>query len=260
MFEFLYQTDLLLSFVLVFFRVTGIIFSAPMFSSQLIPSNVRILVALVLSIVVYSTIEPIGLTNASPLLLILLILKEVLLGVVTGMMAQLLFTGVQIAGEIAGFQMGFSMVNSFDPSMNMQLSIISQYKNIAMLLFFVALGGHLLVIGAMAQSFKLVPLGVFVFEPEGFLYIVKMLSASFRTALQIVAPIFVTMLCTHMVMGILGRLVPQLNLMIVGFPLQIGVGLTILSLTLNYFYIAFEKLLHEYFMRIATLFQLFGGN
>ena len=144
--------------------------------------------------------------------------------------------------------------------MNMQLSIISQYKNIAMLLFFVAVGGHLLVIGAMSKSFQIVPLGLFVFQPEGFLYITKMLSASFNAALQIVAPIFIMMLCTHIVMGIMGRLVPQLNLMIVGFPLQIAVGLTVLSLTLQYFYIVFEKLLHEYFMRIATLFQIFGGS
>lgn len=260
MFEFLFQPDTLLTFIMVFFRISGIIFSAPMFSSQLIPNNVKIAVSLVLAVVVAPTVQSIGLSNINPLLLILLIAKEILLGIATGMMAQLLFVGVQIGGELAGFQMGFSMVNSFDPSMNMQLSIIAQLKNVAMILFFIALGGHLMVIGAMSESFRAVPLGIFTFKAEGFLYIAKMLSASFLTALKIVAPIFVVMLCTHVIMGIMGRLVPQLNLMIVGFPLQIAVGLSILSISLHYFFIVFEKLLHEYFMRIATLFYIFGGN
>jgi flagellar biosynthetic protein FliR len=128
MFEFLFQTDTLLTFIMVFFRISGIIFSAPMFSSQLIPNNVKIAVSLVLAVVVAPTVQSIGLSNINPLLLILLIAKEILLGIATGMMAQLLFVGVQIGGELAGFQMGFSMVNSFDPSMNMQLSIIAQLK------------------------------------------------------------------------------------------------------------------------------------
>lgn len=260
MFELLNQTDLLLTFIMVFFRISGIVFSAPMFSSQLIPTNIKILVSLVLAVVIFPNVQTVALTSLNPALLLLLISKEVLLGVATGIIAQLFFVGVQIGGEMTGFQMGFSMVNAFDPSSNMSLSIIAQLYNITMILLFLALDGHLMVIGAMSESFKIVPLGFFVFQPEGFLYITKMLSAAFLTAIQIVAPIFVSMLCTHVVMGIVGRLVPQLNLMIVGFPLQIAVGLTFLSLSLSYFYVVFEKLLHEYFMRVATLLRIFGGS
>ncbi len=248
-----------MTFILAGFRIAGILFSAPMYGSRMIPINIKVALALLLTVLIAPLIEPIQLENIDFVLLVLVIAKELLLGIAIGLLGYLLLVGVQIGGQIIGFQMGFGVVNVFDPMTNTQLSIIAQFKNIAMLLFFVALDGHHMVIGAISESFDVVPVGTFVFQSEGFLFVVQLMSLAFSTAIQIVAPIFVTLLTLHTVMGIMGRLVPQLNLMIVGFPLQIATGLTLLSLSLNYFYIVFEKLLHNYFKEIATLFSILGG-
>jgi flagellar biosynthetic protein FliR len=234
-------------------------FSAPMYSSNMIPGNIKVIASAVIALMVFPVVKPVALADADTLLLIFIIVKEVMLGLCTGMMAYLMFVGVQLGGQIIGFQMGFGMVNAFDPTANMQMSIIAQFKNIAMLLFFISVGGHLMIVAALGESFRMVPLGLFTFRAEGFLFIGRLLGTSYETALRIVAPIFVMLLMTHVIMGIMGRLVPQLNLMIVGMPLQIGVGLTVLSISLHYFYIVFEKLLYTYFERISTLFKIFGG-
>jgi len=91
-----------------------------------------------------------------------------------------------------------------------------------------------------------------------YIFIVKLFSNIFVISVKLVAPVFVTLIITHVVMGLIGRLVPQINLLIVGFPLQIAIGLIMLIFSLQLFYIAFEPIVQDYFENILTLFKMIG--
>jgi len=146
-----------------------------------------------------------------------------------------------------------------DPQTNSQVSIIAQFQNIVMILIFLAIGGHRLIIESIAKSFFVVPVGTFVIPQTANFYLVKIFSEIFVIALKIVAPVFVTLLVTHVVMGIIARLVPQINILIVGFPIQIAAGLIIIIFSMTYFYTVFEIIMYDFFRNILTLFKMLGG-
>ncbi|WP_303849812.1 flagellar biosynthetic protein FliR [Seleniivibrio woodruffii] len=257
MFDFLYDTSLFVTFLMVMIRTAAIMFTAPVFGSNVIKPHIRMLFSLVFAMIIYTSVKKLDMPDPSGPMLILMIGREVILGACIGMLSQMLFIGVQLGGQIIGTQMGFGVVNVFDPQANISISIISQFMNIAMILIFIAVGGHLLLIQAIRASFDTIPVGIHAINPDSFLYITKMFSTIFITALKITAPVFITLLILQLVLGIMGRMVPQLNLMIVGFPIQISVGMTVLAIGMSYFYIVFEKLLHRYFEEVANLIRYF---
>lgn len=257
MFEFLYYTDTLVSFMLVVLRVSAMLFSVPFFGSNIIKPQIRILFAILVAFVLFPTVEPMPYGNLSTGILVFMMLKEVLIGVCVGILSHFLFVGAQLGGQIAGMQMGFGIVNVMDPQSNTQLSIISSFLNISMLLLFISLGGHYLILGAISESFRFIPLGAGDIDPLAFDYIAKLFSFVFLTAIKIMAPVLMTLLMFSVVMGVIGKLAPQINLMIVGFPAKIAIGLIILAMSMNYFLLVFEKFLHRYFEEIANIIRLF---
>ncbi|MGE4267041.1 MAG: flagellar biosynthetic protein FliR [Deferribacterales bacterium] len=255
MFEFLYDTQLFVTFLLVMIRTAAIMTTAPVFGSNVVKPHIRMLFSLIFAMIIYTSVKKLDIQDPSGPMLILMIAKEILLGVCIGLLVHLLFVGVQLGGQIIGTQMGFGIVNVFDPQANISISIISQFLNIAMILIFIAVGGHLLLIQAIRASFETIPIGIYPVDANAFLYLTKLFSTIFITALKITAPVFITLLVLQLVLGIMGRMVPQLNLMIVGFPIQIAVGMTVMAIGMSYFYIVFEKLLYVYFENVANLIR-----
>ncbi|MBZ4644133.1 MAG: flagellar biosynthesis protein FliR [Deferribacteres bacterium] len=258
MFEFLNSTNTFIFYFLIFIRVSGIIFTAPFFGSTIIDSRLKIFLSLIMSILIFYLVPKINFDNITTLLLILVILKELLIGIMIGILGRFLFVGVQFGGQIIGFQMGFGVVNILDPQTNSQISIIAQFQNIVMILIFLSIGGHRLIIEAIVQCFKIVPLGTFVIPEHSYMFLVKTFSEIFVIALKIVAPVFVTLIITHVIMGIIARLVPQINILIVGFPIQIAAGLIVIIFSMTYFYSVFEIITHDFFKNVLTIFKILG--
>lgn len=255
MFAFLNDTALFMTFFLVVIRIVSILSTAPVFGSNVIKPHIRMLLSVIIAMVVISGVKKLTITDFSTPMIILMVAKEILIGICIGFLSHFLFAGVQLGGQLIGTQMGFSVVNVLDPQSNTSISIVSSFQNIAMILLFITLGGHLLLIEAIYASFKTIPIGVFPVHPAGLLYLVKLFSFVFATALKITAPVFVTLLILQLVMGIMGRMVPQLNIMMVGFPIQIAVGLIVMAMSMDYFYVVFDKLLYRYFEEVANLIR-----
>ncbi|MGA1847030.1 flagellar biosynthetic protein FliR [Deferribacter abyssi] len=258
-FESLLNIDYLITFFLIVIRISGILFTAPVFGSGVVDLRLRLFFSIVIGLLIFNNVSILSFENVSTVLFILIVFKELLIGLVTGLLARFIFTGVQFGGQLIGFQMGFGVVNILDPQTNTQVSIIAQFQNIIMILIFLAIGGHRLIIKAVAYSFDTIPLGTFIFDSDSYFFLVSKFSSVFLTAVKIIAPVFVTLLLLHVVMGIMARLVPQMNILIVGFPVQIAFGLTVLLLSLTYFYTVFEKILYQYFKSIDQLFRMLGG-
>jgi flagellar biosynthetic protein FliR len=218
-------------------------------------------ISIMIASVIYPFVPPVPFTaEFDVLFLILQIFKELLIGIAVGTMTGVLFSGVQMGGYLLDFQMGFSMVNVMDPNTGGQFSYMSQVQNVMLMLIFIAIGGPGLILQAISYSYTVLPTGNFEFHTNAFLYAVQLFGQIFIIAITLTAPPLIVLMASNAVMGVLARIIPQINLMVVGFPIKIAVGLLIFVLSLQYFYVAFEKVAMNYFRYIREFMNLYGGR
>jgi flagellar biosynthetic protein FliR len=178
---------------------------------------------------------PTGVVDLSWESLVLEALRSLVVGAMLGFTVNLVFTAVRYAGSIAGMQVGFAIVNSFDPLSNSQISVISQlYYLLAVLLFFVT-GAHQILVGAMFQSCLVVPPYADISVAGGAWQIMTEFGTIFTLGLRIAAPVAVVLLLVSASMGIIVKTVPQINVLVVGFPIKIAVGLVTMGFSLVFF-------------------------
>lgn len=222
-------------YLLVFVRVAAIMFSAPLFDSRAIPALFKIGLALSAAVLLYplmgagSDVSLGGFT-----VLGLGIVGEVLVGLIIGFTVRLIFAAVEMAGQLAGFQMGLAIANVFDPVTSTQLPIVSQMENMVAMLIFLAANAHHLVLRALAESFRIVPLLGFQFNRSLMSMLSDLTGGMFVTAVKIAAPVMVALLLTSLALGLVARVVPQMNIFIVAMPVKIVIGLVFMALALPF--------------------------
>jgi len=220
-------------FVFVLVRVSAIFIAAPVLNSRSIPVQVKVGLALVLTIAMLPVVRvgPSNFPQTLPLL-VLGLGAEVLVGALIGLMASLMMTTVQVMGQLVGFQMGFGIVRVLDPSTAEQQGILATFLSMFAILIFLATNGHHAFFRSLAESFRI--LGPFRFSPSHSL--LEILARTFQNvfviALKMGAPLFAILLFTYTALGIIARTVPQINIFIAGFPLTISVGLLMLGVVL----------------------------
>ena len=162
------------------------------------------------------------------------VIGEIILGVAIGLSVRLLFAGIQLAGQLAGFQMGLAIVNVMDPQTSAQVPILAQFNNLIAMLVFLAINAHHWFLRAIVESFRIVPPFEFRFSYSLMEQLMILGSNMFIIAVKIGAPIMATMLITSVALGLVARTVPQMHIFIVAMPLKILIGLLLLSLTVPY--------------------------
>ncbi len=228
-------------FLLIFLRVTAIVFSAPLFDSRSIPFLFKVGLALaasffllpVLKISPYSYFDSVS-------HLVIGIVGEVLMGLAIGFTIRLLFTAVELAGQLAGYQMGLAIANVFDPLTSSQVPTVAQLENIIAMLIFLVTNAHHLVLRAMVESFRIVPLLGFHFTKSTMALLSNLTGGMFVTAVKIAAPVMVALLLTSLTLGLVARVVPQMNVFIVAMPLKIIIGLFFIGVSLPYMAVFLE--------------------
>jgi len=222
-------------FLLVLFRVAGY---------TRIPKRVKAAMSLVLAWLISPMIVQPDLALATGLPdLAALGIREVLAGGIIGFAFSILFIGIRSAGQAAGMQMGFAIVNVIDPHTQQNVSLMGQFKFIILMLFFLLIDGHHLVLESLFDSFQAVPIGslsIASVVPEK---LIRLSAMAFIIAVKIASPMIVTLLLTDIALGIVARTVPQMNIFIVGFPVKIGVGLLVLAASIPLLSYVFSKLL-----------------
>jgi flagellar biosynthetic protein FliR len=235
-FEFTLSQFKLFSLILV--RVTAFMLMVPVYGSAMIPPVIKlslsIVVALLLTPLVSAPAVPLP---DDPLQFGLLAAGEILVGLVCGFIMFLVFMGVQTAGQIIDMQMGFGVANVIHPGLQTQVPLVGFFQFLLATLFFLLLDGHLRIIELMAFSFDKIPVAGVAYDASVFAILVRSFGELFSFAIRIAAPALGALLLTMASLGIIGRLVPQINLLIVGFPLTIAVGLTTLAASINIFFV-----------------------
>ena len=247
--------------LLIFVRVSAFFVTIPLFSYKTIPSQLKIVLAFVLSWMMYYTFSIEAFTLNGDYLL--LVLKEAIVGLVLGLVVYIVFSAVQIAGGFIDFQMGFAMANIVDPQTGAQSPLMGQFFNFLLLLVFLAINGHHLVLDGIFYSYQFMPIDQFFpkfGDVESIEYIMKLFVAVFAIAFQMSAPIIATLFLVTLALGITGKTVPQLNIFVVGFPIKIAVGFILLVTMMGVMVEVMEKVIEMGIMGMRNLMIVLGGS
>ncbi len=242
-------------FILVFLRVSAIVATMPIVGNRTVPVRVKGGISLAIAFLLFPFVE----LHPPPLEILPLGLRmagEVMIGIIIGFAGRLIFAGVQLAGQLAGFQMGFAIVNVFDPVTSAQVSIIAQFQYLLAMLIFLAIDGHHLFLYAIAESYRIVPPIDFHFSGELMQAIVELSKNIFIVAIKIGAPVTAMLLMISIGFGLIARTVPQINILIVGFPVKIAMGLIGIGLTLPIFTRMISKIILDFGDTLKLLLRL----
>ncbi|MEX2170859.1 MAG: flagellar biosynthetic protein FliR [Pirellulales bacterium] len=221
-------------FALILGRVGALVMTAPVFGTQALPMQVRGLLAVALSLLVmplHTTQSPPGDWNL--LDFSLLMVNEVLVGLLLGVGVTILFTGVQLAGHLISQLSGLSLAEVFDPAIEEQASVFTQLFYFLTLAMFVALGGHRLVMQALLDTFVWAPPGHAELGDNYIEAVVTLLTQSFRLGIRAAAPLMASLLLATVLLGLIGRTLPQINVLVLGFGVNSLLTLAMLLITIG---------------------------
>ncbi|MBI2764434.1 MAG: flagellar biosynthetic protein FliR [Chloroflexi bacterium] len=221
--------ELAWGFLLILMRTSGVLVSAPLLSHKAIPAQARIGFAVFFSLVMVSlNAENLPAAPQDYTRIAAGVLSEALFGLALGLAMHLVFAGIQMGSQILGIQMGFGLGAVYDPITGAQFGAFDQFYAILVTLVFFSMNGHYLIIQALAETIRAVPLGTFnpLMLQSG--AIAGLAAGLMVTAVRIAMPVVVALFLTDVGMGLVARTVPQANILVVGMPVKIGVGLLVL--------------------------------
>ncbi len=184
------------------------------------------------------------------------IASEALLGFVLAMGVKMLFAAVELGGQFMGFQMGFNMASAMDPQTGGQSTVMSQFLYLFTILIFFSVNGHHLFIRALASSFYKVPPNGFHLNAPLVGALIRVSSDMFLIAVKMAAPIMIALFLSNLCLGIVARTVPQVNVLMIGFPLNICLGMIIFALLMLNFSPFFVDLVRKMAESMMGLVQL----
>jgi flagellar biosynthetic protein FliR len=217
-------------FLLTVVRISSAIVPMPVFGARGVPSQTKIALALLLSLIVLplTAVPPNG-VSTNLLVFASLLGSEVLVGLTIGIAVMLVFTGLEMGATVVGIQMGFAISEVFDPFTGGRVATVDQFYRIVATLVFFAVNGHYLVIQSLLHTFEVVPAGSADLALIAGDRVLPFFSALFIVALRISLPVVGALLLTDLALALVGRTIPQLNILVVGFPVKVGVGLLVMA-------------------------------
>ena len=220
------------TFFLILVRVFSMLAVFPIFSAPQIPQHVRFGLGALIAFVLYRIVPTVSL-QPNFYELIAAIVAQVVLGVIVGYIASLVFVSIQFAGELIDLQIGFAVANVISPTTQQNITVIGEFELAIATLIFLITDSHHLLIQGIAGSFTLVPLPFINLEPSVMSNAVTFLSLALLNVFKIAAPPAAALFLTNVALSFMARVAPQMNVFVIGFPLQIGVGLSVLALSLG---------------------------
>ena len=245
-----------LSFLLTLFRVSVVLFLLPFFGSSSVPNMIKGALALVLAMTLWPQLSfPGEMMPAHPLGLIVMFIGELSLGLILGLIVQFLFAAVQFGGQIIGFQMGFGMVNVVDPITGVSNAATGHFLYMCTMLTFLVLNGHLELLKAMGTSFKYIPPGGVLITPDLVSHIVKYSTIMFTLGVRIAAPIMAALFLIDLALALISRAAPQMHVLVLGFPVKIGVGFLFLGVIFTIMSLYVTDFIREMGPLFTTVFK-----
>jgi flagellar biosynthetic protein FliR len=245
-------------FLLVLARTAGIFTVAPIFGANQVPMQVKLGIALALAIVFTPLCRVAQLPATDVFPMALLIASQALVGLVIGFVAMLVFTAVQIAGEFIDLQAGFAFATMLDPVNGAQTAVASRFYHLLVGLLFFATNAHHIMIKGLADSFDLIPISQIALNAAVAGGIVDVFAGLFAVAIRIAMPVVAAVFLADLAMAIMSRAVPQMNILIVGLPLKLGVGMVGMLIALPVLASSSQGLFSNMYGQTGSILRLLG--
>jgi flagellar biosynthetic protein FliR len=220
------------TFLLVFFRLGAMLAFAPLIGHRSVPVLHRAALAGLVAAILTPLLGRVRVRGDDGLGLVMAIAGEIFIGLAIAFVASLLVSAAQVAGELVGFQMGLGFASVYDPGMAQQTSVVARFHEIMALLLLLTLDGHHVLLRVVAGSFERIRPGAVVGEATLAAGVVAQGSKLFRAGLELAAPLVAVLFVVNIVMALLARVAPSLNIFALSAPLTVAVGLVALVDTL----------------------------
>ncbi len=239
-------------FALVALRSSGLFLTAPIFGQQRVPNQVRLILSLLIAAAVFPLV-PLKPVPEDAIMYLIACLLELIVGLIYGWCASLIFEGMILAGQFIGLQMGFAQANILNPDSQTQRPLLSEVYYIISMLIFFSLNGHHFLILAFQKSFKAVPVGTLVFNQLILERIFALFAQIFLVALIIAAPICGVLTLIDLILGLVARTAPQMNILVLSFSIKIYIGLLSLLFSLYFTFQFIHDLLLQLLQQLAQV-------
>lgn len=247
----------LIPFALVLARVAGLFMAIPMFGARLVPNRVKAVLIFALALLIFPIIRLHAIPAADDSLsLMLLVLRESLIGLTLGAISQFVFAAVEFCGQLVGTQMGISIAAQFDPTTQNNVPTMAIFQGALATLIFLSLGVHHFFIRGIVESYQLIPLGAWHTSGGLLKFLIEASTGIFVIGIKLAAPVSVALLATSVVLGIVARSFPAMNVFMVSMPLNIGIGFLILGISLPVFLRVLQGSFGDFVGQMRTLFRL----
>ena len=223
-----------ITFTFVLARISGLVMSAPLFGSAEVPVRIRALLAFALSLLV--TPVQLGVAVQMPTNLpmyAVALAGELMIGLILGLGVMILLSGVQVAGQVISQMSGMSLADVFNPGFNADVPVIANLLHMVTLAVFVIIGGHRLLVGALLDTYTFMPVGHAQLPESIGTLIASLLTESFSLAVRGAAPAMIALLLATVVLGLISRTLPQLNVLAIGFGLNAVVTFGVLAISIG---------------------------
>lgn len=249
----IFSGNYIVGFMLLFFRMTALFLSVPIFSHKNIPMNIKASMAFFFTVVFYPSVPPLNIpiNTAS---IVLAILSEFMLGLVVGLVLELAYNVITFAGGLISSMMGFSMASAIDPQSGVSMPIISQFLSLMGLMVLLSLNLHHWVLLFINSSIEKIPLGGFMMSKNIFHYLIGAASNMFIVGFMIAFPIIALSWMADVIFGMLMKTMPQFNLLVIGFPIKITVAFVVLIATFASTMLLLKEQMMEAFNALPMFF------
>ena len=247
--------DMMLSAFLVFVRVSAVFMTAPFFSHKAFPVQIKLYFSIVVSVMLFYVIPAEGVfvrAEEGTVTVFIAIVMEALVGIALGLIGQLIYAGIEMAGSLISLNTGLSFANMMDSSTQRQSPILSNILGMVAIIIFLGIEGDKVYITALAKSYQIVPAADHNVHLAG-MYLLEIATYLFVIGVQLTSPFLVSIFIMDVAIAIFARIMPQANMMFIALPIKMGIGVAMLMLTLPYLPAAFDVIFQNMFQFMETL-------
>ncbi len=252
--------DMVVGFVYVLARFGGLVTFVPFWSNSAVNAKTRILLALMLAFVAYPVVSvSMTIESLDPGKIAINLFGELMIGFAIGLVVRFIFAAIEFAGQMIGFQMGLSIVNAIDPQTQVRVPTFSAFFTFFASVVFLMVDAHHWCLIAVFQSYDHAPVGGFHLNGQLVELLINLAGQIFATGLQLSAAVVAVLVVVDIALGIVSRAAPQIQLLVISFPIKIMAGLLVLGFSLYFFPSAVESYLHKMQLNLLKVVTLLNG-
>ena len=237
-------------------RILALLAAAPPFNNAGLTTRVRLVLGLAIAMAVSPALPAMPAIEPASGLGLLILAQQMIIGLAMGLALRLVFSAIDLAGMMISTQMGLGFATAYDPQTASQTPVVSELIGMLALLVFLSIDGHLMVLSTLVQSFTFLPVKLLAISEASWLNIASAGGIIFSAGVMLALPAVTALLITNVALGVLGRVAPQLNLIVIGFPVTILLGFIALYVGMSYLAAPLQQLFEHGLRSMLGFFLL----